>query len=162
MMPKLDLSQIPFRAGSIYPGKLAKSVEGRSSQRVGDAGGLTQFGVNLVRLEPNAASSLRHYHVEQDEFVIVTEGVCTLKDNDGEHQMQVGDCATFPAGDPNGHQFLNHTDRPVTFLVVGTRTATETAYYSELDLMVRVDQSGFEFTQKDGSPLSADITGDDS
>lgn len=160
-MPKLDLSQIPFKAGSSYPAKLAKSVEGRSTQRIGDAGGLTQYGVNIVRLEPNAASSLRHYHMEQDEFVIVTEGVCTLKDDDGEHQMQVGDCATFPAGDPNGHHILNHTDKAVTFLVVGTRTATETGYYSDVDMMVRDGQDGFKFTQKDGSPLSADITGDD-
>ncbi|MEP2030406.1 MAG: cupin domain-containing protein [Paracoccaceae bacterium] len=160
-MPKLDLSQIPFKSGSSYPGKLAKSVEGRSTQRVGDAGGLTQYGVNLVRLEPNGASSLRHYHMEQDEFVIVTEGVCTLKDDDGEHQMQVGDCATFPAGEANGHHILNLTDKSATFLVVGTRTPTETGYYSDVDMMVRDDKNGFEFTKKDGSPLTPDIIGDD-
>ena len=72
-MPKLDLSQIPFKGGSTYPGKLAQAMAGRSSQRLGDAGGLTQYGVNMVRLEPGAASSLRHYHMQQDEFVIVTQ-----------------------------------------------------------------------------------------
>ena len=160
-MPKIDLSQIPFRAGSSYPGKLANSVVGRSTQRVGDSGGLTQYGVNLVRLEPNAASSLRHYHMTQDEFVIITEGVCTLKDDDGEHEMQVGECATFPAGETNGHHFLNLTDKPATFLVVGTHTPTETGYYSDVDMMVRDDENGFEFTKKDGTPLTADIIGDD-
>lgn len=160
-MPILDLSQIPFKPGSAYPGKLAKSVEGRSTQRVGDAGGLTQYGVNIVQLEPNGASSLRHYHMGQDEFVIVTEGVCTLRDDNGDHEMQVGDCATFPAGEANGHHLLNHTDKIAKFLVVGTHTPTETGYYSDVDMMVRDDQDGFKFTKKDGTPLTADIIGDD-
>ena len=160
-MPKLDLSTIPTRTGAGYPGKLAEPCKGRSTQRLGDAGGLTQFGVNLVQLAPGAASSLRHYHMEQDEFVMVTQGVCTLVDNDGPHEMQVGDCATFPAGDENGHHLIDNTDAPAAFLVVGTRTKTETGFYSDIDMMVRFDEAGFHFTKKDGSPLTADQIGDD-
>lgn len=160
-MAKLDLSSIDRRTGSVYPGRLDALMEGRSSLRLGDAGGLTQFGVNLVRLEPGAASSLRHYHMKQDEFVMVTEGVCTLIDEHGAHQMQPGDCAAFPAGDANGHTFENRSDAPAAFLVVGTRTPTETAFYSDIDMKVTVDDSGFTFTRKDGSPLTADQIGDD-
>ncbi|MEX0350332.1 MAG: cupin domain-containing protein [Paracoccaceae bacterium] len=160
-MPKLDLTQIDWVTGSGYPGKLARNGDGRSSQRLGDAGGLTQFGANLVRLEPGAASSLRHYHMEQDEFVMVTEGICTLIDDHGEHAMQPGDCATFPAGDANGHHFVNKSDAPAAFLVVGTRTPTETGYYSDIDMMVKMDMNGFAFTRKDGSPLTADQIGDE-
>ncbi|MCL6284064.1 cupin domain-containing protein [Ruegeria sp. 2012CJ41-6] len=160
-MPKLDLTQIEWLTGSGYPGKLARNGEGRSSQRLGDAGGLTQYGVNLVRLAPGAASSLRHYHMEQDEFVMVTEGICTLIDDDGDHAMQPGDCATFPAGDANGHHLVNKSDAPAAFLVVGTRTPTETGYYSDIDMMVKQDMNGFAFTRKDGSPLTADQIGDE-
>ncbi|WP_372573244.1 cupin domain-containing protein [Ruegeria jejuensis] len=160
-MPKLDLTQIEWQTGSGYPGKLARNGEGRSSQRLGDAGGLTQYGVNLVRLEPGAASSLRHYHMEQDEFVMVTEGVCTLIDDMGKHAMLPGDCATFPAGDANGHHLVNTSDAPAAFLVVGTRTPTETGYYSDIDMMVKIDQNGTSFTRKDGSPLTADQIGDE-
>ena len=160
-MPKIDLSQIPFKPGSSYPGKLANSVEGRSTQRLGPVGGLTQYGVNFVRLEPDAASSLRHYHMKQDEFVIVTKGVCILRDDEGDHEMQVGDCAAFPAGEANGHHILNHSNELAEFLVVGTHTPTETAYYSDLDMMVRDGEKGFEFTKQDGSPLTSDIIGDD-
>ncbi|MCE8516384.1 cupin domain-containing protein [Ruegeria pomeroyi] len=160
-MPKLDLDSIERRIGSVYLGRLNAAMDGRSSLRLGDAGGLSQFGVNLVRLEPGAMSSLRHYHMEQDEFVMVTEGALVLIDDQGEHPMVPGDCATFPAGDPNGHQFVNRTDAPATFLVVGTRTPTETAYYSDMDMMVKQDASGFAFTRKDGSPLTADQIGDD-
>lgn len=161
MMPKLDLSSIPVKTGSTYPGKLGDAVKGRSAQALGDAGGLTQYGVNLVRLEPGAASSIRHYHMEQDEFVMVTEGVCTLIDDHGEHLMELGDCATFPAGDTNGHHLVNQSDAPAAFLVVGTRTKTETGYYSDIDMMVTFDETGFSFTRKDGSPLTAAQTGDD-
>ncbi len=158
-MPKLDLSQIPFKGGSSYPGKLAEAVGGRFNQGVGDAGGLTQFGVNIVRLEPQALSSLRHYHMEQDEFAIMLSGKCVLIDDDGEHEMLPGDCAAWPAGDANGHHLVNKTDAPATFLVVGTRTPTETCIYSDLDMMVK--DNGNTFTCKDGSPLTADQIGDD-
>ncbi|NOD47000.1 MULTISPECIES: cupin domain-containing protein [unclassified Ruegeria] len=158
-MPKLDLSQISFKGGSSYPGKLAEAVGGRFKKGVGDAGGLTQFGVNIVRLEPQALSSLRHYHMEQDEFAIMLSGTCVLIDDDGEHEMQPGDCAAWPAGEANGHHLVNKTDAPATFLVVGTRTPTETCFYSDLDMMVK--DEGNTFTRKDGSPLTADQIGDD-
>ncbi len=160
-MPKLDLSAIPVRTGSIYPGRLAHSVAGRTSRRLGDAGGLTQFGANLVELAPGAASSLRHYHMMQDEFVMVTSGICTLVDDDGEHEMRPGDCAAFPAGETNGHHLINRTGSPATFLVVGTRTPQDTAFYSDIDMMVTMDADGFNFTKKDGSPLEADQIGDE-
>ncbi|UWQ26161.1 cupin domain-containing protein [Leisingera aquaemixtae] len=160
-MPKLDLSQLPWRTGSGYPGKLAEACKGRSVQPLGDPGGLSQFGVNIVRLEPGAMSSLRHYHMEQDEFVMVTEGSCTLIDDQGAHEMQPGDCAAFPAGEENGHHLVNRSDKPAAFLVVGTRTETETGYYSDMDMMVKFARSEFTFTRKDGSPLTADQTGED-
>lgn len=160
-MPKLDLSKIAAVVGSGYPGKLAAKVSGRAAQRLGDAGGLTQFGVNLVRLMPGDLSSLRHYHMEQDEFLMITQGACTLIDDDGEHLLSVGDCATFPAGDANAHHLVNQTDKPAAFLVVGTRTATEIAYYGDIDMMVTDNSDGSKFTRKDGSPLTADQIGED-
>ncbi len=160
-MPKLDLSQIPYQGGSSYPGKLAQAVAGRSSQRLGDASGLSQYGVNIVRLEPGGLSSLRHYHMQQDEFLMMVSGVLILIDDDGEHEMQPGDCAAFPAGAANGHHLKNNTDAPASFLVVGTRTPTETAFYSDIDMMVQDDADGFAYTRKDGSPLTADQIGDE-
>ena len=160
-MPKLDLAQIPFQGGSGYPGKLAEATAGRFTQRIGDASGLRQYGVNIVRLEPGALSSLRHYHMQQDEFLVMLSGSLTLIDDDGTHEMLPGDCASFPAGEANGHHLKNETEAPASFLVVGTRTPTETAYYSDIDMMVEMDAEGFHFTRKDGSPLTADQIGDE-
>lgn len=149
-MPKLDLSALPVKTGSIYPAPYAAMMAGRSSLRLGEAGGLTQFGANLVTLAPGALSSLRHWHRHEDEFVMVTEGVCTLIDDAGEHPMQVGDCAAFPAGDGNGHQFINRSDQVARFLVVGTKAKREVASYSDVDLMVTIEDGRAEFTHKDG------------
>ena len=152
-MPKIDLNTVPLKTGSDCPAPYDAEMAGRSSLRLGDAGGLTQFGANLVILEPGAKSSLRHWHVNEDEFVMVTQGSCTLIDDSGETHMAVGDCAAFPANDGNGHHFINHTDIEARFLVVGTKASAETAYYSDLDLMITDEGDRYKFTRKDGSEL---------
>jgi len=150
-MPVIDPLKAPHRTGSIYPEPYATMMRGRSSLRLGEAGGLTQYGVNLVILEPGAMSSLRHWHLHEDEFVWVVEGECTLIDDQGETLMRPGDCAAFPAGKPNGHHFLNRTDRVAKFLVVGTKAPQEIATYSDIDLRVELAGGKARFTYKDGT-----------
>lgn len=152
-MPKIDTSSLPVKTGSIYPAKYADQMEGRSSVRLGDAGGLTQFGANLVTLAPGAKSSLRHWHLNEDEFVMVTTGTVTLIDDHGETAMTVGETAAFPAGDANGHHFVNQTNTDAAFLVVGTRAPSETATYSDIDMMVKIADGAAKFTKKDGSEV---------
>lgn len=153
-MPIIDQTKCPVKTGSIYPEPYASQMAGRSSLRLADAGGLTQFGANLVILAPGAKSSLRHWHEKEDEFVMVIEGECTLIDDHGEHVMRPGDAAAFPAGDANGHHFVNRSDHEVRFLVIGTRAGKETAHYSEVDLRVELEGGKAHFTKADGQPLS--------
>lgn len=152
-MPKIDVASVPARSGSAYPSPYDAEVEGRTSQRLGDAGGLTQFGANLVTLQPGAKASLRHWHQEQDEFLWVTDGALTLIDDTGETLMFAGEAAAFPAGDANGHHMVNRSDAPGSFLVIGTRTPTETAHYSDVDMMGRSADGAFKFTRRDGSEI---------
>lgn len=155
-MPVIDQTKCPVKTGSIYPEPYATMMKGRSSLRLGDAGGLTQFGANLVMLEPGAMSSLRHWHLNEDEFVWVVEGECTLVQDAGETVMRPGDCAAFPAGSTDGHHFINRSDRPARFLVVGTKAKHEVATYSDVDLMVTLspgEKGRADFTYKDGSPF---------
>jgi uncharacterized cupin superfamily protein len=151
-MPKIDLASVPLKTGSIYPEPYAAMMAGRSSLRLGQAGGLTQFGVNIVILQPGAVSSLRHWHRSEDEFVMILDGECVLVQDSGETVMQPGDCATFPAGDPDGHCFRNRTDREARFLVVGTKAPSEVATYSDVDMVVHVEGTSARFTYKDGTP----------
>ena len=151
-MAKLDLTKVPVKTGSIYPSPYAEMMAGRSSLRLGDAGGLTQFGVNLVILQPGALSSLRHWHMAEDEFVMVTEGECVLVQDAGETLMKVGDCVAFPANVPDGHHFINRSDAVAQFLVVGSKAKREVETYSDVDLVLTVEAGQASYTYKDGSP----------
>jgi uncharacterized cupin superfamily protein len=151
-MGVIDQTKCPVKTGSIYPEPYASEMAGRTSLRLGDAGGLTQFGANLVILQPGAKSSLRHWHAREDEFVMVTQGELVLVQDEGETVMRLGDCAAFPAGDPNGHHFLNRTEAEARFLVVGTRAPAEVATYSDVDLVLEVENGTSRFRYRDGSP----------
>ena len=151
-MPVIDQSKITPRTGSIYPEPYASMVRGRSSLRLGDAGGLTQFGANLVILEPGARSSLRHWHENEDEFVMITEGECILLQDEGEYVMRPGDCAAFPASSTNGHCFENRTASVSKFLVVGARAPREVAHYSDVDFRIEIEGGKPALTYRDGTP----------
>ena len=73
-MPKIDIAKAQVRTTSAYPDQFKKPVEGREKTVLGDLAGLTQFGVNRTKLPPGVASSLRHWHEQEDEFIYVLEG----------------------------------------------------------------------------------------
>jgi uncharacterized cupin superfamily protein len=153
-MPKIDIASIKLDTSTGYPPPYDKAVQGRSRKRLGRAAGLTQFGVNRCTLKPGAASSQRHWHENEDEFVYVLEGEVTLCEDDGETVLKPGDSAGWKAGVANGHCLINRSDRDAVFLEVGSRAATERAHYSEIDMMVVRDEKGARFTKKNGEPFS--------
>jgi uncharacterized cupin superfamily protein len=153
-MPKIDIDKIAIDASTAYPPPHNKAVEGRSRKRLGRAAGLTQFGVNRCTLKPGAASSQRHWHENEDEFVYVLEGEVVLCEDGGETVLKAGDSAGWQAGVANGHCLVNRSDRDTVFLEVGTRAATERAHYSEIDMMVVRDEKGARYTRKNGEPFS--------
>ncbi|MFT3972549.1 MAG: cupin domain-containing protein [Amaricoccus sp.] len=150
----IDPSRARVKTDSIYPEPYASQMAGRSSLRLGEAAGLTQFGVNLVTLEPGARSSLRHWHMAEDEFVMVTEGELVLHQDEGEHRMRPGDCAAWKAGDTNGHCFENRTGMVARFLVVGSRAPHEIATYSDVDMVMEVTAGTASLRHRDGTPWS--------
>ena len=155
-MPKIDYITLEMAKGRYLPSLVAYSqgiTDNYVKGAVGDKAGLTQFGVNRAVLEPGAGTSMRHWHVNQDEFVIVGEGTVTLIDDYGEHQFHAGDCAGFKAGDANGHHIINKSDKVAILFEIGTRTDTETAYYSDHDLMVTKRDGEYHFTRKNGEKL---------
>lgn len=149
-MPKINVSSVPERRGSSYPPPFDAIAKDRVRQRLGDAGGLTQFGVNLLRLPPGAASSQRHWHSSEDEFVYVISGEVMLKTDEGEEILRAGDCAAFPKGIGDGHQLINTSSSTAVCLEVGTRSDDDVCIYSEIDMMI--DSKAGLYTHKDGTP----------
>src|SRR3974390_1812136 len=120
-MPKIDIDGLNIEAATGYPEPLRKVVEGRSRKRLGDAAGLTQFGVNLTTLKPGAASALRHWHAVEDEFVYMLAGEVVLCEDGGEVVLLPGDAAGFKAGVPNGHCLVNRGAQDAVYLEIGSR-----------------------------------------
>jgi uncharacterized cupin superfamily protein len=149
-----DPKDVTPRLGSIYPPPFGDPLAGREKRALGDALGLTQFGVNLVTLPPGCWSSQRHWHSNEDEFVYILEGEATLITDAGETVLVPGMTAGFPAGRPDGHHLINRSEQPVLYLEVGTRAEAEEAQYSDIDMIARRSNGRFVFTRKDGTPYS--------
>jgi uncharacterized cupin superfamily protein len=153
-MPKrIDPKDLPAHLGTFYPPPYHQPCKTRERRRLGDAAGLTQYGVNLLRLPPGAWSSQRHWHTEQDEFVYIVSGEVVLVTDAGEEILRVGDCAGFKAGDKDGHHLQNRSDSDAVLLEVGTRTPSDKGEYPDIDMMF--DTGGpAKFIRKDGAPYT--------
>lgn len=147
--PALDPEQVAEVPSTNYPEPHRQKVRGRHRRRLGEALGLTQFGVNITRLEPGTWSSQRHWHAREDEFILILEGTPTLITDAGEQILQPGHVAGFPAGRADGHHLVNRSDRPVLYLEVGSRIADDRAFYSDIDMIS--ERNGL-YTRRDGTP----------
>ena len=144
---------VPARSKpSVYPEPFASRMAGRAKRQLGDLFGLTNFGVNLTRLAPNAVSALRHAHTKQDEFVYILQGRPTLHTDEGRTQLSPGMCAGFKAGTGNGHRLINETTEEVVYLEVGDRTPGDEGSYPDDDLKALLVEGKWKFVHRDGTP----------
>ena len=148
-MPKVDLTSIEKVQRTGYPPPHDAQVRGRWAQRLAAPFGLTDFGANVATLEPGAWSSQRHWHVGEDELVVMLEGEAVLIEDDGETVMRPGDIAVFPKGVANGHHLVNRSDAPCRLIAIG-RPPTDKCYYSDIDMMVGPEG---KFSRRVGSPV---------
>jgi len=149
--PALDPATVPPGPPSDYPAPFRTLVAGRERRRLGDALGLTNFGVNLMRLPPGCASSQRHWHSRQDEFVFVVSGEVVLVTDGGEQILSAGMAAGFPAGKRDGHHLVNRGSTAALLLEVGDRTADDEVDYSDIDMAVRWIDGEERYVRKDGT-----------
>jgi uncharacterized cupin superfamily protein len=149
-MPKVHAATVKIRKGTGYPPPFDEPCATRTRQRLGEAGGLHDFGVNLTRLPPGCWSSQRHWHSHEDEFVFLLAGEVTLVEDDGETLLRAGDCAAFPAGSGNGHHLINKSTSVAVYLEVGSRNPADLTTCSDIDMM-SANADG-RFVHKDGSP----------
>ena len=149
-MPRIDIAAVPKRRGAGYPPPFDAPHADRIRQRLGDAGRLTDFGVNLMHLPPGNWSSQRHWHSHEDEFVYVLDGELTLVEDGGETVLCAGDSAAFPKGTGNGHHLINRSDAVAVYLEVGSRQPEDVTTCSDIDMM-STNADG-RFLHKDGTP----------
>src|SRR6202163_4358736 len=141
MKKRIDAAELTPVTGTLYPPPFDLPCRARQRTKLGDAAGLSQFGVNLLRLPPGAWSSQRHWHTREDEFVYVRSGEGVLVTDGGEEVLRAGDAVGFPAGDADGHCLQNRSSADARVLEIGTRVPGETAYYCDIDMVARAEGS---------------------
>ena len=150
--PALDPTSVAPRFGAAaYPEPFRAAVAGREKRALGDALGLTRYGVNLVRLPPETMSSQRHWHSRQDEFVYVLEGELVLVTDEGEQALGPGMVAGFPANSGNGHHLVNRSGRDAVYLEVGDRTDGDETEYPDIDMQLKYVGAEKKFIRRDGT-----------
>jgi uncharacterized cupin superfamily protein len=151
-MKRIDIELAPRRVGSGYPAPHDAPCAARVRRRLGEAGGLSAFGVNQLTLPPGAWSSQRHWHSTEDEFVMVLSGEVVLVTDAGEEVLCAGDCAAFPAGETDGHHLINRGPVDAVVLEVGTRRPDDRTVYSDIDMVAEPNEPGFR--HRDGAPYA--------
>jgi len=146
-------SVVPF-VGTLYPPPFDRPCRARERRKLGDAAGLTQFGVNLLTLPPGAWSAQRHWHSHEDEFIYVLEGEVVLVTDAGENVLRRGDAAGFKGGDPDGHCLQNRGNSAAVVLEVGSRTEQDRADYPGIDMITAPKGSGAVYLHRDGTPYT--------
>jgi uncharacterized cupin superfamily protein len=154
-MPKIDRAKVQQITGSRYPKPFDQPCSARTAARLSDAAGLTQFGVNHLRLPPGAWSSQRHWHALEDEFVYVLSGEVVLVTDAGEEVLRGGDCAGFKAGVRDGHCLQNRSDQDADVLVIGSRNDEDHGEYADIDMVFTAGRYAGTavFRRKDGTPV---------
>jgi uncharacterized cupin superfamily protein len=148
----IDPQTVEAHTGSSYPAPFDADCIRREKRRLGDAFGLTQFGVNLTHLWPGQMSAQRHWHSREDEFAMMLEGEAVLVTDAGEQVVRPGMVMGFPAGAANGHHLVNRSDSVAVYLEVGTRDAMDECDYPDIDMLVRIVDGRDRFVHKDGTP----------
>lgn len=152
MTKRIDPAQLPAFEGTFYPPPFDAPCRARVRTKLGDAAGLTQFGVNLCRLPPGAWTSQRHWQTASDEFVYVLAGEVTLVTDAGEEVLRAGEAAGFKAGDPDGHCLRNLGTVEALVLEIGTRLPDDAAIYPDIDMLAPAGGKPAMYTHKDGTP----------
>jgi len=150
MNKRIDPSIVATVKGSGYPQPYDAPCLRRERKRLGEAAGITQFGVNLLRLPAGTWSSQRHWHTAEDEFVFVVKGEVVLMTDSGEEVLHAGDCAGFKANELNGHHLQNRSQHDAVVLEVGGRDSRDGAYYSDIDMLIAPGSK--KYIHRDGTP----------
>lgn len=99
--------------------------------RLGRQAGCERLGLSLWELPPGQAAYPYHYHLAEEEILIVIEGRPSLRTPEGWRELVQGELVSFPRGEAGGHQVLNRTGEVVRFLVVSTSGEPDVVMYPD-------------------------------
>jgi uncharacterized cupin superfamily protein len=93
--------------------------------RLGRQAGGDRLGASLFEVEPGAAPFPLHYHLGNEEMLIVVAGSPTLRTGSGERRLEPGELVSLPVGERGAHQVINRGDETVRFLIISEMNAPD-------------------------------------
>ena len=124
-MRKVNLDSTPFDDRRERPGFAALRA------RLGDRLGTERLGLSLWELPPGEAAYPFHYHLAEEELLVVLAGRPSLRTADGWTELAEGDVVSFPRGELGAHQLANRGDTVVRFLAIATKGEPEIVVYPD-------------------------------
>lgn len=100
-------------------------------QQLGEFGGGTHIGVGIEVLEPGRQAYPAHYHMLEEEHLLILEGKATLRLGARSYALAAGDYACFPAGQKAGHALLNEGTEPCRYLIIGERNPHDVIFHTD-------------------------------
>jgi uncharacterized cupin superfamily protein len=97
----------------------------RRRAQLGRQAGAVDLGASLFELDPGSAQFPLHYHLGNEELLIVISGRPSLRTVDGERELDEGEVVAFPRGEAGAHQLVNRSAQPVRLLIVSEMNAPE-------------------------------------
>jgi uncharacterized cupin superfamily protein len=99
--------------------------------RLGRQTGTRQLGASLWELPPGEAAYPYHYHLAEEELIIVLAGTPRLRTPEGWRRLKEGDLVSFPVGEEGAHQLMNDGPETARMLSISTQPGAEICVYPD-------------------------------
>jgi uncharacterized cupin superfamily protein len=114
-----NLFEPEFEESSDHPGF------SRQRAPLGRQAGAERLGASLFALPPGQAAFPMHYHLGNEEMLLVISGTPSLRVLDGERELKTGEVVSFPRGEEGTHQIVNRSEEEVRILMISEMNAPE-------------------------------------
>jgi uncharacterized cupin superfamily protein len=111
-----------------------------------------ELGMSVLELPPGERTFPYHFHLANEEWLLVLAGEPTLREPAGERRLRAGDAVAFPVGPDGAHQLRNDTDQPVRLALVSTRLEPEVVEYPDSG-KIAVSGAGADYVVARGPEL---------
>ena len=127
-----DGTRLPFSVEDVPWEEYAHGERfGTRFRQLGEYGGCSHVGVCMEEIAPGRQAYVAHYHLLEEEQLLVLEGRPTLRLGERRIPMEPGSYVVFPAGQKAGHALVNETDEPVRYLIIGERNPDEVTVHTD-------------------------------
>lgn len=92
-----------------------------------------RLGLSLWEIPSGETAYPYHFHLAEEEILVVLEGSPTLRDPDGERRLARGEVVRFPRGERGAHQLRNEGPEPVRLLAMRTHGTPDIVVYPDSD-----------------------------